>query len=332
MSLRYWGNLAVHDVFSSREYHGCGPMDTVCDKLVYCAFRNSNTPSVLNVYDFATQQTVYSDTLVLDQQIIRASGVSRCAYYAAAGGMWALDLHALTVRQVLAVNGPFYVTHDPDSKMVVLSNGILHVFSVNSDGSLTSIGSVPATLNPCFWSTGLTLSEDGRFVACVSGQYHSDVSITDLTTGIPISFNFVESPGGVFSPVVTHLLGSRHVCVALGGDYASGCVYLLSVDLENSSYTVIDTLTGMGSYVYSVAVSTDRRYLLAAGYHTVRIYDLTSCRVVWAIPHEEMNSGVVTNALFSDDMSGVLCAFSGRGNARLANFSAMADQFQLADA
>ena len=320
MSLRYWGNLAANDVFSSHEYYGCGPMDTVCGKLVYCAFRNSNAPSALSVYDFATQQNVYSDLLVLDQQIIRASAVSRCAYYAAAGGMWALDLHTLTARQVLPVNGPFYVTHDQHSKMVVLSNDVLHVFSVNPDGSLTNIDSVSATLTPSFWSTGLTLSEDGRFVASASGHYQSEVSITDLLTRTSTRFNFIESPGGVYSPIVTHQLSSNHVCVALGGDYASGCVYLLSVDLDSGSYTVIDTLTGMGSYVYSVTVSADRRYLLAAGYHTVRVYDLSTCRVVWSIPHEEMNAGVVSNALFSDDMSRVLCAFSGRSRGRVADF------------
>ena len=325
-----WSNATSELIFDNTAFYGCGPMDSLNGKLIFSAGQGMATvPSLLNVYDYAAGKIVFSNTLVLEQQTIRASSISNCAYYAAAGGMWALNLQTYQAQQVWPSNGPFYLTHGPQGKMVILLNGVLQVLAIQADGSLSLTASVPTALSPDYWDIGLTLSNDGNYVASASGYDNNLLQVLDLTTGATTNFSIAESPSGIYSPLVTNQVSPTNVCVVFGGGYASGDVWIVNLDLSDGSYTILATLTGMISYVYSVAVTLDNRYLLAAGFSTVQLYDLRTLQPVWTIPNGAM-LGVVTNASINDQMNYITCAFSAGGRAAISGFAFSDDpQFAL---
>ena len=188
-----WNDHTPHQVFNSDAYDSCGPMDAIGNKIIYAAnIPNRSTPAPLNIYDLAEGKDVFSSKVILDQQIVKISRTSNCAYYASEGKMWALNLDTFVKKVVWHDSSYFYVTDAPRGRLIMWSRGDVKVFSIKPDGSIDLIDTVPANLPmPPHWECGLTLSFDGNFVASSQGHEKSGVSIVDLTTKKKTSFEIL---------------------------------------------------------------------------------------------------------------------------------------------
>jgi hypothetical protein len=65
----------------------------------------------------------------------------------------------------------------------------------------------------------------------------------------------------------------------------------------------------MGSYVYSVCQSPDKKYLLCAGYSTAKAFRIDDWTEVWHLG-SQYTAGVISRACFTDDMKYIICSFS----------------------